>query len=65
MFAMTKMSTEKMRLYQRERRARIRGGEAVATVAGVLSLVRGLEERVDKLEDEVTFLETERVGGER
>lgn len=48
---MTKMSTEKMKLYQRERRVRIRGGEAVATVAGVLALVRGLEERVDRLEE--------------
>lgn len=50
---MTKMSTEKMKLYQRDRRNRIRGGEAVATVSGVLALVRGLEERVDRLEVEV------------
>jgi hypothetical protein len=45
------MPTEKMKLYQRDRRARIRGGEAVATVSGVLALVRGLEERVDRLEE--------------
>jgi hypothetical protein len=48
---MTRMPTEKMKLYQRDRRARIRGGEAVATVSGVLALVRGLEERVDRLEE--------------
>jgi hypothetical protein len=48
---MTKMTTSRMRDYQRDRRARIRGGEAVATVSGVLALVRGLEERVDRLEE--------------
>jgi hypothetical protein len=48
---MTKMSTEKMRIYQRDRRERIRGGEAVATVAGVLALVRELEKRVERLEE--------------
>jgi hypothetical protein len=50
---MGKMSTEKMRLYQRARRDRIRGGGAVQTVAGVLVLVRELEERVRELEKEL------------
>ena len=50
---MTKMPTEKMRLYQRTRRAEIRklSGDAVVTVAGAVRLVRGLEERVGRLEE--------------
>ncbi len=54
---MTQMSTERMREYQRERRERIRGGGAVATVAGVLALVRGLEEEVALLRERVLELE--------
>jgi hypothetical protein len=47
---MANMPKEKMKLYLRNRRKLIRCGEAVCTVAGVLKLVRDLEERVDKLE---------------
>jgi hypothetical protein len=47
---MSQMPTDKMRIYQRERREAIRGGKVVATVSGVLALVRGLEDRVGRLE---------------
>lgn len=50
---MSKMDTEKMRIYQHARRDRIRGGGAVQTVAGVLVLVRELEKRVEDLEKAV------------
>ena len=47
------MDKKEFAAYQKQRRAKIRGGEAVTTVAGLAELYRGLVVRVVELEKRV------------
>ena len=50
------MTKEEMRIYQQDRRARIRGGTAITTVAGLAELYRELDNRIRELEKRVDGL---------